>query len=1403
MTWARRLVVPALVSLFSLVSSLPARSACPAYLTQWGGAGSAPGQFAAPGGMAVDAAGNLYACDVDNHRVQKFSPGGAFISQWGSLGAGSGQFNKPYGIAVDTTTGHLYVADGFNYRVQRFSASGSYIGEWGGLGTGNGQFVFPTGIAIDESGNVYVADHGLHRVQKFTSSGMYLGQWGSFGGGNGQFQNPVDLVVRGGFAYVVDGTNQRVQKFTDAGVYVSQWGQSGAGDGELSFPTGVAIDPDGDILIADQANHRIQRFSTDGVYLCQWGSFGTGDGQFDNAYRVTSDETGAVYVADIDNHRIQKFTEDCPGYCGKWGTPGAGPGEFAAPAGLALESGGDLLVCDISNHRIQRFTTSGAFVAQWGSFGTGDGQFRKPYDVAVDGAGDLYVADFDNNRIQKFDASGSFLGKWGSLGFGNGQFFRPAGVDVDDAGNVYVADFGNHRIQKFSSSGSYIAQWGSPGSGPGQFDNPIELIVTGGLAYVVDGLNHRVQVFTDAGAYIGSWGGFGTGPGEFSFPSGIAVAPDGNLLVTDQSNRRVQRFSSAGLFRCQFGSNGSGDGQFDNPYRVAVDGAGSVYVTDSNLNRVQRFGCSSIVSLAGVGNTALGGAQLQVVGDTVLVLSNIGTSGNDGVSFPASAPDEGRGIEFAGGVPIDHAIDQGGSMVAEMIGTAGGDTSSLGTITLDVVADGIDITPDFADLDATEVHVEAYLGAERVHSCRVPNGAPMHRSAASVAGGPGLAAAGDGIGGVDLGFKKKPGGQLVALSFTTSKTVNVGGTPVVANQLVFSTPTLKQPVAAATAVLKVKRPATLLASGTESVLAFSNLEQVAIRRQDAKPDVGGKPSGGIRMEPKGAASFAAGPLHDGATFVGIGASGQDGVDLILDSSRGATHVFGDRMGFDTSTDAGAELEHHIRGKLGCRPDSTVAIVKETAYPDSITLRPDFSRIGATGVRITILHGRQMVHQAVYPPAQTVRLVEPLTAGPRLLAASINTTRSNIKDKASIASSGVKSSWSYKPPGGGSGASLVTSHMGFDFMIGANRFQGDDVEFEAVGGASVAELTGASMKQKNPGGSKLDSLRMGRGEFPLKGPSADEMVASGSAKGDAKVTVKDDKMAFHDLGSGGADGAKMKLDRPAEQFETQFKAKEAAGSGAEKKIDVSASGKRSGGSEKEEVLRVGTEKTMDKHKIGPRPLGGLARGVGLERAMASSYRLEVLMGASVVATQDAAIPEAEFDDLPDRLRMVASGPAFEGYWDAPLLVSIVGGSSVMGDGIRIRPLGEPDDVESIEEIDIEAANFLSFELSGWEAFQVTSVDPSPASRPARLVLGRNPVLGAEALKLSVTVPSASWVDLDAFDAQGRRVATIFHGVQEPGTTARTWSPGRDMGSGIYFVRMRTRGVIQTEKAVFIR
>lgn len=127
---------------------------------------TAPGDFAKPTGMAVDADGNLYVCDTLNDRVEVFDADGKFISEYGKNGDGPGYFSRPKGIAIDSD-GHIWVADGMQDRVQVFNQQWQLLIAFGGHGLLPGQFQGLVGIAIDKNNRVFTSEIYPGRVQQF------------------------------------------------------------------------------------------------------------------------------------------------------------------------------------------------------------------------------------------------------------------------------------------------------------------------------------------------------------------------------------------------------------------------------------------------------------------------------------------------------------------------------------------------------------------------------------------------------------------------------------------------------------------------------------------------------------------------------------------------------------------------------------------------------------------------------------------------------------------------------------------------------------------------------------------------------------------------------------------------------------------------------------------------------------------------------------------------------------------------------------------------------------------------------------------------------------------------------------------------------------------------------------
>jgi len=314
-----------------------------------GSAGTANGtgtaaSFYNPLNTAVDAAGNVYVADGDNHQIRKITPAGVVTTLAGSGNAG--------------------YADG----------------------TGTAAvFQHPSALAVDASGNVFVSDQQNHRIRKVTPAGVvttFAGS-GSTGSANGtgtaaSFYYPMGLAFDGsGNLYVADAYNNKIRVITPAGV-VSDFagsGTQGASNGaalSASFnkPMGVAFDQAGALYVADRYNHMVRKISSGVVStLAGSGSIGSANGtgtaaSFNYVNSVAVDLAGNVYAVDYLNNMIRKIT----------------------PAGVVTTLAGA--------------TTAGSIN------GTGSVvRYNGPYGFSIDKQGNLYLAENANNMIRKIATS--------------------------------------------------------------------------------------------------------------------------------------------------------------------------------------------------------------------------------------------------------------------------------------------------------------------------------------------------------------------------------------------------------------------------------------------------------------------------------------------------------------------------------------------------------------------------------------------------------------------------------------------------------------------------------------------------------------------------------------------------------------------------------------------------------------------------------------------------------------------------------------------------------------------------------------------------------------------------------------------------------------------------------------
>ncbi len=279
------------------------------------------------------------------------------------------QFVDVAGVAVDSRD-RVFVFNRGLHPVMIFDRDGRFDRSWG-----EGGFVRPHGITIAPDDTVYITDDLDHTVKKFTPDGTLLLTLGKSGvpsetGATSQdfrtirragvpFHYPTNLALAtDGSMYISDGYgNARVHKFSPEGLHLFSWGEPGAGPGQFHIPHGIAVGPDGTVVVADRENSRLQFFSPDGQFLKEWTDIA-------RPCQIVINSAGTIYVAEL-------------GYkAGMW------PGTTAPSP-------------DATGGRVSIFEATGDLVGRWGggSNPCSPGDFYAPHDICLDSRGDLYVGE--------------------------------------------------------------------------------------------------------------------------------------------------------------------------------------------------------------------------------------------------------------------------------------------------------------------------------------------------------------------------------------------------------------------------------------------------------------------------------------------------------------------------------------------------------------------------------------------------------------------------------------------------------------------------------------------------------------------------------------------------------------------------------------------------------------------------------------------------------------------------------------------------------------------------------------------------------------------------------------------------------------------------------------------------
>jgi sugar lactone lactonase YvrE len=486
----------------------------------------------------------------------------------------------PHGMALDAA-GNLYVVDQLNHRVLVYYAPlttdatadqvfgqpnfTSRTSNNGGLSASS--LNYPTGVALDAAGNLYVADAGNSRVLVYYAP------------------------------LTTDTIADRV--FGQPNFTSSTSNNGGLSASSLYEPSGVALDPAGNLFVADYGNHRVL------VYYAPLTTDATADRVFGqpNFTSRTSNNGGLSALS------------------------------LYEPSGVALDAAGNLYVADQLNHRVLVYyaplTTDATADRVFGqpnftsrtsnNGGLSASSLSYPSRVALGPAGNLYVADVGNHRVLAYDvptahaaptltapapttvAAGSppFALTVTGSNFVAGSMVRVGGSDRPTTWLSSTRLVATLTAADAAAGGPLAITVFTPAPGGGTTSlinlplysrarhDAMADVVQGQPGFITNTLNHPAL----------------TGAQRLRGPLGVAVhAPSGRLFVADTDNHRVLSWPNApalansqpadlvlgqpSFFTATPNAAGLSARSLKAPGSVALDEQGNLYVADTQNHRV-------------------------------------------------------------------------------------------------------------------------------------------------------------------------------------------------------------------------------------------------------------------------------------------------------------------------------------------------------------------------------------------------------------------------------------------------------------------------------------------------------------------------------------------------------------------------------------------------------------------------------------------------------------------------------------------------------------------------------------------------------------------------------------------------------------------------------------------------
>ncbi len=299
---------------------------------------TAGGNFLAPYGIAIDAAGDAWVTNTAGSSVIELTPSGAVGTTL------TGPLVGPKGIALDKS-GNVWVAN---------PSAGTVVKFAGGTGTGTSYTVGtgPVALALDSAGTAWVANQLSNSISAVSAGGTVT-SYSTGLGLNGPTGVAIDSTTGsgGGNVYVSNSGGGNVVKLTNAGVVASG---SPFTDNALQGTIGVALDTSNNVYALGSVTGAISQvalgqFSSTGTaasYSPVTSPAGTATGVYPGI--VVTGANNVILTNSVTSGNLQAVTLGAS-------PTGSTYGSLNTPIGLAVDPSGNVWTANSGDNSVSVF----------------------------------------------------------------------------------------------------------------------------------------------------------------------------------------------------------------------------------------------------------------------------------------------------------------------------------------------------------------------------------------------------------------------------------------------------------------------------------------------------------------------------------------------------------------------------------------------------------------------------------------------------------------------------------------------------------------------------------------------------------------------------------------------------------------------------------------------------------------------------------------------------------------------------------------------------------------------------------------------------------------------------------------------------------------------------------------